>query len=355
MRYAPSHLDRSPQLLLLALACLLAGANAATADLNDGLVGYWSFDAGTAHDDTGHGHEGVIHGATVATGVAGDCLFFDGSDYIQFATPVENAPPYTVYAWIKPTSLTGDRRHIAGNGGQTAVSFGLTLNLRPNGDSRFVAKRSDGTHTVLNVPLLSLGWTSLCGTWDGSADVGSARLYVNGSLQAIGTPSPSSTGPAQNLRIGCPSNALNYFFHGHIDEVRIYDRVLSEDEIRQLYEWTPRPEPESDYVDGDKSKVSGTSADPVNTATGSFFHQETDLSISSRGLPLTFTRFYNSKAAKSRQVPVERKTATSQPASKNNGERSSIDAKKHSEFPTSKKQDQAAGSLQPRPKAEKSK
>ncbi len=83
--------------------------------------------------------------------------------------------------------------------------------------------------------------------------------------------------------------------------------------------WDTLPDPQDDTTDGDKTDVSGISNDPVNTATGSFFHQETDLSIPSRGSPLAFTRYYNSKAAasaaksaKSQQAPQK---PTSQPVS----------------------------------------
>jgi antitoxin component YwqK of YwqJK toxin-antitoxin module len=61
--------------------------------------------------------------------------------------------------------------------------------------------------------------------------------------------------------------------------------------------WEENPDPQDPYSQGDQSDVSGTSADPVNTATGSFFHQQTDLSITGRGSPLIFKRYYNSKAA----------------------------------------------------------
>ncbi|MCK4342407.1 MAG: SUMF1/EgtB/PvdO family nonheme iron enzyme [Phycisphaerae bacterium] len=123
--------------------------------------------------------------------------------------------------------------------------------------------------------------------------------------------------------------------------------------------WGGYPDPQADTTEGDQSNISGTSADPVNTATGSFFHQETDLSIPSRGSPLIFTRFYNSKAAASgRKVATSgqtaaagRKTATSQPASEKHGERSSIDAKKHEKATVGKTQSQTASSLQPRTKA----
>jgi len=53
--------------------------------------------------------------------------------------------------------------------------------------------------------------------------------------------------------------------------------------------------PSSDYSLGDQDDKSGSDADPVNTATGNFFHSETDLEIRTRGLVLEFARHYNSK------------------------------------------------------------
>lgn len=57
----------------------------------------------------------------------------------------------------------------------------------------------------------------------------------------------------------------------------------------------PIGSPPSDYYSvGNQEQRSGSSTDPVNTATGNFFHEEVDLSIASRGIPLTFSRYYNS-------------------------------------------------------------
>ena len=53
--------------------------------------------------------------------------------------------------------------------------------------------------------------------------------------------------------------------------------------------------PSEDYYNGYQGDKSGDSGDPVSTATGNFFHSETDISIDARSLPLTFSRHYNSK------------------------------------------------------------
>jgi len=49
---------------------------------------------------------------------------------------------------------------------------------------------------------------------------------------------------------------------------------------------------------GYQDEKSGSTSDPVHTATGNFYHSEIDLSVQSRGLPLVFSRYYNSKDAR---------------------------------------------------------
>jgi hypothetical protein len=75
----------------------------------------------------------------------------------------------------------------------------------------------------------------LVGTWDGTQTSGSVQLYVNGLPSGIYDSGAWYTGSADTLRMGAPSNILSYFFHGVLDEVRIYDRVLSQEEIITLY------------------------------------------------------------------------------------------------------------------------
>jgi hypothetical protein len=100
------------------------------ADLEDGLVGYWSFNEGNGtilHDNSGNGYDGTIDGATWTTGVLGGALSFDGiNDYVQFSSPVLNIPSYSVCAWVKASSLPGPTTaYIISNGGQTRASYGF--------------------------------------------------------------------------------------------------------------------------------------------------------------------------------------------------------------------------------------
>jgi nitrous oxidase accessory protein NosD len=211
------------------------------ADPTDGLVGHWCFNEenGTIlYDNSGNGYDGTIDGATWTTGISGGALSFDGiNDYVQFSSPVLNNPPYSVCAWVKPLSLPGyTTAYIVSNGGQTRVSYGFYLSIEYENNWQFGAAVDGGDQLHLaNSPSSTGEWCFLVGTWDGSPVPNHLKLYVNGA--PIGTYGnyPWYTGSANNLRIGAPSNGLQAFYHGVLDEVRVYNRVLTEDEIHELY------------------------------------------------------------------------------------------------------------------------
>lgn len=206
------------------------------------MKAYWSFDEGKgsiAYDNSGNGNDGIIYGATWTSGISGYALDFDGlNDHIDCASPILNTAPYSVCAWVKPVSITDGKQHyIVSNGGQTHSSYGFYLLLRYYDENWVfgVADQGGSVRIDASTPASSTDWTFLCGTWDGSIDNSSVKWYINGNLESMGIPQMWWTGPAQNLRIGGPSNAIAYIFHGTIDELRIYNRVLSESEVRYLY------------------------------------------------------------------------------------------------------------------------
>jgi len=375
MTSTPRCCSRSAGFVLLALACLLVGVNVATADLDDGLVGYWSFDegeGGTAYDYSGHGSHGAIHGASWVDAVSGTGLSFDGADdYIQVPHSVSLQPQsgITIAAWVKPNGFyvgPCQGNYIVSKGVDNTVGwYGLVYAdfddcgvFTPEAERFYIAMRfADETvsGSVSNTVVQLQRWCHVVGTYDGA----SCRIYVDGVQEAVAVFAKVLGANTQDLTIGRMMHAsYPYWVNGIIDEVRIYNRALGDSEILDLYWSTTHPDPQEDTTEGEQGEVSGTSSDPVNTATGSFFHQETDLTISSRGSPIQFTRFYNSRAAapgrkagkSGKAVATGRVTATSQPASPKAGEPSSVDAKKHAKSLPGKDQKQAAGSSQARPK-----
>ena len=148
--------------------------------------------------------------------------------------------------------------------------------MMEHGTKWLLAWSSDGEQAVLYVD----------GDPVHTADLGAGQYLETGGVLVFGQDQDTPGG----------GFVAGQAFQGQLDEIRIYDRALSEDEIRQLM-WAANPEITEQYSSGDQSAVTGTSSDPVNTATGSFFHQETDLSVPTRGGLMAFTRCYSSVTA----------------------------------------------------------
>jgi hypothetical protein len=107
--------------------------------------------------------------------------------------------------------------------------IGLRFRLKTNGSTTTLIAHSG----VLNTE----EWTHVAATWDG----GSMRLYKNGEV--VGNTPRSGTltsGPVVEISIGNqPAGAQGGLrpFDGVIDEVRIYDRALKQEEIQALARW----------------------------------------------------------------------------------------------------------------------
>jgi PKD repeat protein len=212
-------------------------------DLYCGLVSYWNFDEGNGsilHDvapgNTG-AYDGTIYGATWTTGISGGALNFDGSDYVQFSTPVLNTPPYTFCAWVKASTLSfPSNRYILSNGGESTSHYGFYMLLR-NTSMFEIGSKDVESYGGAAFVTATTDWVYLCCVWDGTYGIDKIKLYRNGNLEATANATHWSGNSPLDFCIGSPaSNHTSYDWHGLIDEVCIYDRTLSADEIRMLYD-----------------------------------------------------------------------------------------------------------------------
>lgn len=209
-----------------------AGAISFEATAVSGLVAAWGFDStsgNTAADASGNSLNGTVSGATwVTSGKYGGALSFDGvNDWVTVNDNnlLELSAGMTLEAWVYPTSSSGVRDILIKEG--SGVDIFNLYHRNGNGlpESNAFINGSNRTAQGSALPLNT--WSHIAGTYDGTA----LRLYVNGTLAASTNISGSiatSTGP---LRIG--GNSLwGEFFAGRIDEVRIYDRALTQTEIQ---------------------------------------------------------------------------------------------------------------------------
>jgi hypothetical protein len=201
----------------------------AHADLNDGLVAYYPFN-GNANDESGNGNHGTVHGATLTEdrfGKIDSAYHFDGNSYIVVpSSPSLESPSdqYSVAVWANTEAWDGGLSSLVCKGVQGAQ-------YRPqfSDNGRFLFH--DGVDVFTSFFANVNTWYFFVEIWND----GNAQVYVNGTkIGEIsgGIPVVRNSEP---LEIGRDQPGALEFMIGAIDDIRIYNRVLSEAEIQELY------------------------------------------------------------------------------------------------------------------------
>jgi Concanavalin A-like lectin/glucanases superfamily/Domain of unknown function (DUF1929) len=197
-----------------------------------GLVGAWGFNEATgtaAADASGNGNAGTITGATWTTqGRHGNALSFNGTNSIvrvASSASLNLGSAMTLSAWVRPTATQSGWRTIV----QRQVDAYLlhasndTGPLRPAGGATLadtVQWLSGPTAITVNA------WTHLAVTYDGAT----IRLFVNGTQAATRTATGAIQTTTTPLWIG-GNQPYGEHFQGLIDEVRVYNRALTQTDI----------------------------------------------------------------------------------------------------------------------------
>ncbi len=201
--------------------------------LTNGLVGYWSFNGkdvsgSTVYDRSGNGYNGTTTGATLTIGKSGQAMSFDGvNDYVEISNYSSLNPNLlTISAWAKSnTTLWNDYGFI--------VSKRDAYIIHPSQSSKSVSFYIYTNTWVAAscTPNIITDWTLYTMTWDGT----NLKCFINGTQGGVTVPGGSiNTSDTGVIQIG-RDDGLARYFNGLIDEVRIYNRALSADEIKQLY------------------------------------------------------------------------------------------------------------------------
>lgn len=220
--------------------------------INNGLVGYWTFDGpdiswttNTMTDRSGNGNTAtIINMSTTSSPVAGklgSALTFDKlNDRVSISpsSSLNNLSQFTVAFWMNPKS--------SGQNGLgymfTKASGGNTSFLLQMDSSRLdVTINYSSTNLTFVAPYSGSiydQWQYVVLTWDGTATAANVGLYRNGvamthnfDTNGVGSRVDDST---YNFIIGDNGNSTRVF-DGTIDDFRVYNRVLSAQEIAQLY------------------------------------------------------------------------------------------------------------------------
>ena len=212
------------------------------------LVGYWKLDepnGGDAVDSSGNGNTGKAHGTSVVGGMINRARRFSGKgDYIEIPS-INIRDAITVAAWVYSDNFMQSGFLVMKN----PVDTQWALLLQSN---RFLKWRGAGAGDKVMCPAPSNGaWHHIVAKQEGTT----GSLYVDGALcsRAI---QPAIGNGASSINIGRFDSGDHWYFNGHIDEVRIYNRALSDTEISQLITLShPGPSPSSSQAPS-QSRVS---------------------------------------------------------------------------------------------------
>jgi len=203
-----------------------------------GLVAYWSFDEGEgtiAHDYSGNQNDATITGAKWVDGVCGKALSFNkGSDLIcggGLELCFVFTGDYSVEAWVKHSSKE-PQIYVAKWTGAGANS-GWWLGYY-EGKAQFGDYYEGGHIRIQGYDIADGQWHYVVGVRKGQK----IYLYVDGEKVAEERTQGKVAGDnLAPLRIGGfgISRYKSWPFEGEIDEVRIYTRALSEEEINERY------------------------------------------------------------------------------------------------------------------------
>jgi hypothetical protein len=222
----------------LALTTQMVMAQAPSYVPTDGLVGYWPFN-GNANDESGNANNGVVNGATLTTdrfGNTNKSFSFNGtSDFINLGNIFNNLQTFSFTCWFlrSDDSINGEYYEIFSK--QFCFSFSLH-----NTTNKFHVNFGNGQ--VYNIipfesisDITNLNWHNV--TITRSLPSGEIKLYYDGQLENSGIITTSGIN-TYDLQIGSKyivPGVDNPWFKGLIDDIGIWNRALTQDEIANLY------------------------------------------------------------------------------------------------------------------------
>lgn len=217
-----------------AISCYAAAPAVVRAESTDPLVSVTFDEGGTAYTAEG--------GATMVEGRNGNALSLNGNGQYAEVSAAGKAlsgisGDFTISVWVNPTSLDNWARiYDFGNGMTDATAYNYAFLTANSGDStaRFAVKDGSAEKFVNAQSILSTGdWQNIVVSHSGDV----TTLYVNGkqsgSTDTI-TYNFSDLGGFANCYLGKSQFSADSYFSGLIDDLLIYDRALSADEIKAL-------------------------------------------------------------------------------------------------------------------------
>jgi len=207
---------------------------------------------GNANDESSNGFNGNVHGATPTEdrfGIQNGAYEFDGSDYIDIPNGVNLNfdQEMSITSWMYISQHNPTDVHVVGNWSQGNIpgngEAGFTLaflgqNTNDQGLYFLCADDIDhpnGTWAACIIPIGEIPlneWFQVVGTRNSI----NTKIYLNGVLKDVNSAgTPNINNPNQILIMGAQSTGLAKSYKGKLDEIKIYNCAISEDQISDLY------------------------------------------------------------------------------------------------------------------------
>ncbi len=210
---------------------------------SNGLVGWWPFN-NNANDESGNGNNGTVTGPTLTNdrfGNAGRAYNFNGtSDYISVPNIASSGnAARSICSWVKSTSNIQNCIVSTGNYNVTSIRFNLVMGYGPGAQTQpgkvGVMGFNNDFYPNTGQSVNNNKWHLVCATYNGA---GSVKTYVDGILDNSGSKTYNTSG--QLNYFGKSSDINNgggnqCFFNGLIDDIGIWNRALTDQEISDLY------------------------------------------------------------------------------------------------------------------------
>jgi len=230
---------------IFAAAVFLAGCSDSSTDPSEpltypdipGIVVFYAFD-GDYGNEVGGGHEGsASRGVTFVDpppGKSGQAVHFGTDDYV--AVPdhpdLDITGELSIGTWVSPEASNNANATLVGKGVDSYI-MGIWGGVAdPETTNINIYVHDNGTSTLMLVPMGMDVWSHVAATFDPATD--RVRFYLNGVKVDSGIITRTAEDTDDELTIG---RSLYGGYKGRIDNVAIFDRVLSAAEIVALYDF----------------------------------------------------------------------------------------------------------------------
>jgi hypothetical protein len=212
-----------------------------------GLISHWKFDEGgglIAYDSAGN-NDAVIFGAMWTNSPFGNALDFDGvDDYVIVADDdsLDITDNITISCWVRPY-VELNNQFIVAKWQDSEIDSSYGCRLEYSTVRFFLAKDNTKTSKAFSDLLVVTNtWNHVVVSWDGNLMRGYLNGIASSETESFAGPINVTSEPLEiGYNPGYGGGAGGAYFDGTIDEVAIYNRALSAEEVEQIYQPLANP------------------------------------------------------------------------------------------------------------------